>query len=181
MPHCAPGGAALAATDAVISGEMENAFCAVRPPGHHATRKQAMGFCFFNNVAVAAKYALMRHQLKRVAIVDFDVHTAMAPKNLRRRPAHLMVGIFQHPFYPHSGDKDPAANMLNGRCRHTQRAWTSARLSRPTGSAPRRVQARMVFISAGFDALAKTTWASWAWSRPTTLDHPPHQGHCTAL
>ena len=67
-------GAALAATDAVIAGELENAFCAVRPPGHHACRDQAMGFCFFNNVAVAAKYALQRHGLKRVAIVDFDVH-----------------------------------------------------------------------------------------------------------
>jgi acetoin utilization deacetylase AcuC-like enzyme len=67
-------GAVLAATDAVISGELENAFCAVRPPGHHACRGQAMGFCFFNNVAIAAKYALERHGLKRVAIVDFDVH-----------------------------------------------------------------------------------------------------------
>ncbi|MCB2002989.1 MAG: histone deacetylase family protein, partial [Rhodoferax sp.] len=67
-------GAAIAATDAVMAGELENAFCAVRPPGHHACRSQAMGFCFFNNVAVAAKYALQRHGLKRVAIVDFDVH-----------------------------------------------------------------------------------------------------------
>ena len=67
-------GAALAATDAVIAGELENAFCAIRPPGHHACRDKAMGFCFFNSVAVAAKYALERHGLERVAIVDFDVH-----------------------------------------------------------------------------------------------------------
>jgi acetoin utilization deacetylase AcuC-like enzyme len=60
--------------DAVLRGELENAFCATRPPGHHATRDQAMGFCFFNNVAIAAKYACERHGLKRVAIVDFDVH-----------------------------------------------------------------------------------------------------------
>ena len=67
-------GAALEATDAVMAGELENAFCAVRPPGHHATRNKAMGFCFFNNVAVAAKYALQRHNLQRVAVIDFDVH-----------------------------------------------------------------------------------------------------------
>ena len=73
-------GAVLAATDAVIAGEMENAFCAVRPPGHHACRDKAMGFCFVNSVAVAAKYALERHGLERVAIVDFDVHHGTAPK-----------------------------------------------------------------------------------------------------
>ncbi|MGI9134323.1 MAG: histone deacetylase family protein, partial [Rhodoferax sp.] len=67
-------GAAMAATDAVLAGEMENAFCAIRPPGHHACHGKAMGFCFFNNVAIAARYALERHGLKRVAIVDFDVH-----------------------------------------------------------------------------------------------------------
>ena len=67
-------GAAHDATDAVLAGELENAFCAVRPPGHHACRDKAMGFCFFNNVAIAAKYALERHGLARVAIVDIDVH-----------------------------------------------------------------------------------------------------------
>ncbi|MET0310528.1 MAG: histone deacetylase family protein, partial [Burkholderiaceae bacterium] len=67
-------GASLAAVDAVMAGELENAFCAVRPPGHHACRDHAMGFCFFNTVAVAARYALDRHGLKRVAVVDFDVH-----------------------------------------------------------------------------------------------------------
>ena len=67
-------GAAVAATDAVIAGEVRNAFCAVRPPGHHATRDAAMGFCFFNNVAIAARRALDVHGLERVAIVDFDVH-----------------------------------------------------------------------------------------------------------
>ncbi len=67
-------GAAVAATDAVLAGRAVNAFCAVRPPGHHATRDQAMGFCFFNNVAVAARHALDVHGLQRVAIVDFDVH-----------------------------------------------------------------------------------------------------------
>ncbi len=67
-------GAGVLATDLVMAGEVENAFCAVRPPGHHAERAKAMGFCFFNNVAVAARHALDSHGLERVAIIDFDVH-----------------------------------------------------------------------------------------------------------
>ena len=99
-------GAALAATDAVMAGELENAFCAVRPPGHHACRDRAMGFCFFNNIAIAAKYALERHGLKRVAIVDFDVHHGNGTEDiLGGDPRVLMVGFFQHPFYPYTGDR----------------------------------------------------------------------------
>jgi acetoin utilization deacetylase AcuC-like enzyme len=98
-------GAALAATDAVIAGELENAFCAVRPPGHHATRSRAMGFCIFNNVAIAARYALERHGLKRVAVVDFDVHHGNGTEDILAGDERvLMVGFFQSPFYPYSGD-----------------------------------------------------------------------------
>ena len=75
-------GAVIAATDSVMAGEMSNAFCAVRPPGHHAERGKAMGFCFFSNIAIAAKYALARHGLKRVAIVDFDVHHGNGTANI---------------------------------------------------------------------------------------------------
>lgn len=107
-------GAAVAATDAVIDGELENAFCAIRPPGHHATRDKAMGFCFFNNVAIAALHALQRRNLKRVAIVDFDVHHGNGTEDILAGDNRvLMVSFFQHPFYPFSGDKDPAPNMLN--------------------------------------------------------------------
>ncbi len=107
-------GATLAATDSVMAGEMENAFCAVRPPGHHAERGKAMGFCFFNNIAVAAKYALERHGLKRVAIVDFDVHHGNGTEDIIRGDKRiLMVGFFQHPLYPFSGADHPAANTLN--------------------------------------------------------------------
>ena len=107
-------GAALEATDAVMAGELENAFCAVRPPGHHATRNKAMGFCFFNNVAVAAKYALQRHNLQRVAVIDFDVHHGNGTEDILAGDERAqMCSFFQHPFYPYSGDQNPAPNMCN--------------------------------------------------------------------
>lgn len=107
-------GAAIAATDAVLAGELENAFCAIRPPGHHAGRDRAEGFCFFSNVALAAKYAVERHGLKRVAIVDFDVHHGNGTENIVAGDTRiLMLGFFQHPFYPHSGDKPQGPNILN--------------------------------------------------------------------
>ena len=107
-------GAALEATDAVIAGELENAFCAIRPPGHHACRDKAMGFCFFNNVAIAAKYALERHGLKRVAIVDFDVHHGNGTEDIVAGDDRiLMVSFFQHPFYPEGGALKHDANLVN--------------------------------------------------------------------
>ena len=107
-------GAALDATDAVIAGELENAFCAIRPPGHHACHDKAMGFCFFNNVAIAAKYALERHGLKRVAIVDFDVHHGNGTEDIVAGDDRiLMVSFFQHPFYPEGGVRKHDANLLN--------------------------------------------------------------------
>lgn len=107
-------GAALAATDAVLAGELDNAFCAVRPPGHHACRNQAMGFCFFNNVAIAAKYAVERHGLQRVAIVDFDVHHGNGTEDIVAGDERiLMVSFFQHPFYPVGGLMSSAGNLLN--------------------------------------------------------------------
>jgi acetoin utilization deacetylase AcuC-like enzyme len=77
-------GAGIYATDLVMSGQAENAFCAVRPPGHHAERAKAMGFCFFNNVAVAARHALEAHGLERVAIIDFDVHHGNGTEDIFR-------------------------------------------------------------------------------------------------
>ena len=102
-------GAGILATDLVMSGEVENAFCAIRPPGHHAEADKAMGFCFFNNVAVAARHALEAHGLKRVAIIDFDVHHGNGTENIfKDDPRVLMVSIFQHPFYPYSGESLPS-------------------------------------------------------------------------
>lgn len=107
-------GAGILATDLVMSKEVQNAFCAVRPPGHHAERAQAMGFCFFNNVAVAAHHAMAHHGLERVAIVDFDVHHGNGTEDIfKDDPRVLMTSIFQHPFYPYSGTDNPSANMVN--------------------------------------------------------------------
>ena len=147
-------GAAIAATDAVMAGELENAFCAVRPPGHHACRDQAMGFCFFNNVAVAARYALDRHGLQRVAVIDFDVHHGNGTEDiLRHDPRVLMVGIFQHPFYPFSGADAPSDNMLNVPVPAYTRG-DAVREIVDTVWMPRLEAFRpeMVFVSAGFDA-----------------------------
>jgi len=147
-------GAAIAATDAVISGELENAFCAVRPPGHHAGRDRAMGFCFFNNVAIAARYALERHGLQRVAIVDFDVHHGNGTEDIVAGDARiLMVSFFQHPFYPPGGSVSLADNLVN----LPVPAYTRGPAVRELIEAhwlPRLEAFRpeMVFISAGFDA-----------------------------
>ena len=121
-------GAALAATDAVMAGELENAFCAVRPPGHHACRDRAMGFCFFNNVAIAAKYALERHGLKRVAIVDFDVHHGNGTEDiLGGRPARADGGLLPASVLSvHRRPKGTPPTWSTCRCRRTPAAWTSA-------------------------------------------------------
>ncbi len=147
-------GAALAATDAVMAGELENAFCAVRPPGHHACREKAMGFCFVNNVAVAAKYAVERHRLKRVAIVDFDVHHGNGTEDIVAGDNRiLMVSFYQHPFYPHGGSQSNADNLVNV----PVPAYTKGMAIRELVDMlwiPRLEahKPEMIFISAGFDA-----------------------------
>ena len=111
--YLAAGGAALA-VDLVLRGEATNAFVACRPPGHHATRDTAMGFCFFNNVAVAAAHALAVHKLARVAIVDFDVHHGNGTEAIfADEPRVMLCSTFQHPFYPHSGADTVSAHIVN--------------------------------------------------------------------
>ena len=146
-------GAAVEAVDAVMAGELENAFCLTRPPGHHATRDQAMGFCFFSNVAIAAKYACEHHGLERVAIVDFDVHHGNGTEDIVAGDDRiLMVSFYQHPFYP-EGPKRHDANLVN--C--PVPAYTNGMAIRELIDLmwmPRLEAHRpqLVLISAGFDA-----------------------------
>jgi acetoin utilization deacetylase AcuC-like enzyme len=147
-------GAAVAATDAVLDGDVRNAFCAVRPPGHHATHDQAMGFCFFNSICIAARHALDVRGLERVAIVDFDVHHGNGTEDIvAGDPRILMVGIFQSPLYPGSGEIPLGDNVCNlpiapyTRGPEVRRAIEAGWLERLDGFRP-----EMVFISAGFDA-----------------------------
>jgi acetoin utilization deacetylase AcuC-like enzyme len=147
-------GAAIAAPHAVLAGEQENAFCAVRPPGHHARPGSPMGFCLFNNVAIAARHALEVHGLERVAIVDFDVHHGNGTaESFAHDPRVLMASFFQHPFYPYTDPEPITATSVNVpvparsggdvvRARVRDQWLPALHAHRP----------QMIFISAGFDA-----------------------------
>lgn len=107
-------GAGIAAVDAVMQGRAANAFCAVRPPGHHALSNAAMGFCFLNNIVVAAQHALHTYGVNRLAIIDFDVHHGNGTEEMCAGDDRiLMCSFFQHPFFPHSGTEKSASNMVN--------------------------------------------------------------------
>jgi acetoin utilization deacetylase AcuC-like enzyme len=149
-------GAAIHATDLVLSGKAPNAFCSIRPPGHHAEKAAGMGFCFFNNIAVAIRHALEVHGLERVALIDFDVHHGNGSEDIFRDEQRvLMCSIFQRGLYPFSGEGNRAANMVNvGLPAHSQGdALREAVLGRwlPALDA---FQPQAIFISAGFDAHA---------------------------
>ena len=149
-------GANVAAVDAVLGGHVRHAFCAVRPPGHHATRDAAMGFCLFNNVAVGAAHALAAFRLKRVAIVDFDVHHGNGTQDIFwREPRVLYVSSHQMPLYPGSGEpaERGAGNIINrplsaGDGPYIFRElWEGDLLPRLRAFKP-----QLVLVSAGFDA-----------------------------
>ncbi len=147
-------GAVVLAVDLVMRGECSTAFCAVRPPGHHAERRRAMGFCLFNSVAVGAAHALDAHGLERVAIIDFDVHHGNGTEDIFSDDQRvLMVSTFQHPLYPYCGTDMPASNMVNVPLAEGSGgdAFRAAVLDRwlPALEAHRP---QMILISAGFDA-----------------------------
>jgi len=147
-------GAAVAATDAVIDGRAENAFCAVRPPGHHATRSAAMGFCFFNNVAIAARHALDVRGLERVAIIDFDVHHGNGTEDIIANDERvLMASIFQDRLYPFSGGVPLGTNMVNVPVpAYTRGAEVRELIEANWMPRLEAFRPQMIFISAGFDA-----------------------------
>jgi acetoin utilization deacetylase AcuC-like enzyme len=150
-------GAGLLAVDELMAGRARNAFCAVRPCGHHATQARSMGFCIFNNIGIAAAYALEKKGLERVAVIDFDVHHGNGTEDMFSEPQWqdrvLMASFFQHPFYPYSGTDSPARNMINvplavgsggsAAKKAVEEEWLPALED---------FKPEMIFISAGFDA-----------------------------
>ena len=157
-------GAVAAAVDAVVAGEVRNAFCAVRPPGHHAEAARAMGFCLFNNVAVGAGQARKVHGLARIAVVDFDVHHGNGTQHMFERDADLFyASTHQWPFYPGTGaaEETGVGNIVNvplapmSGSREFRAAMTEIVLP-----ALRRFRPDLLLISAGFDAHADDPLAS---------------------
>ncbi|NQT47891.1 MAG: histone deacetylase [Chloroflexi bacterium] len=153
-------GGLLKATEAVIQGHVDSAFALVRPPGHHATQSRAMGFCLFNNIAVAAKEGLTKHKLDRVLIVDFDVHHGNATQDtFYHDPAVLYFSTHQYPFYPGSGSlHEVGAGTAQGAtvnvpmpayCGQEEYLRIFQEILVP---AARRFQPQLILVSAGYDA-----------------------------
>ena len=147
-------GAVVSATDAVMAREATNAFCAVRPPGHHATPTKPMGFCLFNNVAIGAMHAIEEHGLERVAVLDFDVHHGNGTEDaFHEDPRVMLCSTFQHPYYPYCGADSSNEHIINvplpamtdgrGFREAVERFWIPALED---------FSPQMVFVSAGFDA-----------------------------
>lgn len=161
-------GAAVRAVDMVLSGEAANAFCAIRPPGHHAERETAMGFCLFGNAAIAARHALDHHGLARVAVVDFDVHHGNGTQDLLwEEPRALVITSQQMPLWPGSGRADETGafdNVVNTPLpphsggREMRAAYEAHAFPRLRAFAP-----ELIVISAGFDAHADDPLAQLNW------------------
>jgi acetoin utilization deacetylase AcuC-like enzyme len=146
-------GAGIEAVDLVIAGEVENAFCAVRPPGHHAEPEKSMGFCLLNNVAIAAAHALAHHALERVAIVDFDVHNGNGTEAaFRNEPRVLFCTSFQHPYYPITPLTQDREHIVHAplRAGASSEAFRRA-YSETIFPALEVFEPQLLFISAGFD------------------------------
>ena len=166
MPHTLQAalraaGAVTLAVDLVMEKKVKAAFCAVRPPGHHAEHGHAMGFCYFNNVAVGAAYAMARYGLERVAIIDFDVHHGNGTEDIfAGDPRVLFCSSFQHPYYPFKGDEPDADNIINVPLgAGTGSAGFREAVEHSWFEAIEEFAPQMIFISAGFDAHAEDEMA----------------------
>lgn len=149
-------GAAVLATDLVIAGKADNAFCCVRPPGHHAGIANAAGFCIFNNAAVGVAHAMVRHGISRVAIIDFDVHHGDGTENIfKDNPKVMLCSTFQHPFYPYRGADSRTERMINVPLpAMTDGKGFRQAVEKEFVPALEKFKPEMVFVSAGFDAHA---------------------------
>jgi acetoin utilization deacetylase AcuC-like enzyme len=147
-------GAVILATDLVLSGKAKNAFCSIRPPGHHAGRANSAGFCIFNHIAIGVAHALAHYNIKRAAIIDFDVHHGDGTEDIfKDNPNVMLCSTFQHPFYPHRGANSRSSNMVNlplpakangGDFRKVFEAEIKPALA--------AFNPEIIYISAGFDA-----------------------------
>jgi acetoin utilization deacetylase AcuC-like enzyme len=147
-------GAVVLGVDLVMGKKVANAFCNIRPPGHHAERGRAMGFCIFNNVAVGVAHALAQHGLERVAIADFDVHHGNGTENIfHDDPRVMLCSTFQHPFYPHVGAGSGNDHIINVPLpAETDGAGFRAAVTQHWLPALERFQPQLLLCSAGFDA-----------------------------
>ncbi|MBK8973229.1 MAG: histone deacetylase family protein [Hahellaceae bacterium] len=147
-------GAAVQAVDLVMSGQSPTAFCATRPPGHHAERNKSMGFCFFNNIAVAAYHAMNFHNLKRVAIIDFDVHQGNGTVDIfQDDPRVLVCSSFEHPLFPYSHVSVQRDTIINTPLdAHTSGTQFRRRVEAEWLHRLQNHKPQLILISAGFDA-----------------------------
>ncbi len=161
-------GAAVRAVDLVCTGEVQRAFCNIRPPGHHAERNRAMGFCFLNSAAIAVLHALEAHGLQRVALVDFDVHHGNGSEDILVEECNagrvLMVSTFQHHLYPGTGDRPMGDNMVNvPLTAYTKGDAMRAAVTDRWLPALHAFRPELILISAGFDAHRDDDLASLGW------------------
>ncbi|MEO0996916.1 MAG: histone deacetylase family protein [Pseudomonadota bacterium] len=149
-------GAAIQASELVLNGDAEAAFCCVRPPGHHAGRDYAMGFCYLNNIAVAAAHALTKRTIERVAVLDFDVHHGNGTEDIfADDPRVLLCSVYQHPFYPHTGAADRPERIVNAPLpAGSDGAAVLGAIDTLWGPAIDRFAPQAIFVSAGFDGHA---------------------------
>ena len=179
-------GAVVLGVDLVMAGEAKHVFCGVRPPGHHAERHRAMGFCLFNNIAVGAYHAINAHSLERVAIVDFDVHHGNGTEDIVSGDERILFcSTFQHPFYPHSGYDSTAANVVNT----ALPAGSDGNIFREaveTHWLPRleAFHPQLILVSAGFDAHQADDMANldlvdsdYAWVTRRLCEQADHSGN----
>jgi acetoin utilization deacetylase AcuC-like enzyme len=147
-------GAVILATDLVMQNKVDNAFCCIRPPGHHAGRANSAGFCIFNHVAVGVAYALDKYNLKRAAIIDFDVHHGDGTEDIfKDNPNVLLCSTFQHPFYPHRGADTANDHLLNVPLKAKSNGKIMREVFETTFKpALEAFKPDIVFVSAGFDA-----------------------------
>lgn len=158
-------GAVIEASNLVLTNKARVAFCNVRPPGHHALPDRAMGFCFFNNVAVGAAHAIQEYGLSRVAILDFDVHHGNGTEAIfKDEPRVMLCSTFQHPFYPYSGADTISEHIINvPLSAGTGGEEFREAVSRHWLPALRKFAPQMIFISAGFDAHEEDSISHLRW------------------